>query len=321
MKSPLNTYLLISCVLALSSCVEKQPDNNVQSLWLNGAVHSVKEEFYFASYSFDKIALNEKLYIRYYQFDEKGRFTEFVHQNAFLSRHKKIRTDTLEFIDSLAIDTFRFNDTIPLPDSTNLSVYPKLGEPENENLTEPDYIQKKYKYLNDSVYLVSNFNKHGFLQTYDDCRVKNGKLNCVKTYGYDDRLLSKTDYIYDNKGRPLHKIRYYEKTSYQTLYRYSFGHKYETNLYSAKHSISTFNKAGLLKRQKNYTGNAHVSTAYYTYNEYGHISKLEEKDKISGKIKLTTYRYKYDRQNNWTERLEKRYDGNIFVTRRQIDYR
>ena len=309
---------IISGTFLVSSCAEKLPENDLESLKLKGNVKEIEEEFYYGSYSFDKIVLNKSLYVRYFTFDTSKRFTEYIHTNVFLRQTNNNQyIDSIDFIllDSLNIskDTVLMNDSI-------YNWAESLASKKEKDFIEPDFIRKDYRYLNDSIYLISNLDEESNLLSYEDCRKRNNKLTTVRSYTKTDQLLSKTDYVYDYKGRLTGKTKYFEKISYQTKYDYNWGRKHETDSYSSKYHIYSFNKSGLLKKQKEYIGNTHISTLLYKYDKIGNPIFLQEKDKITGDVKESTFSYKYDAQNNWIERVEKRYDGNIFVTHRRIDY-
>lgn len=307
----IKTYitLLISVLTVLTiSCSEKQLVNDADTLQLKGAVASIEEEFYYASYSFDKIELNQKLYKRYYVFDTCGRYAEFLHVNVFFAPNTQTKHDTIagKFEhDSVQIEI----------DSINA-----LSAWRDKEYTEPDYIREEYKYINDSVYMVSRFNKQGYLTGYDDCRKSNGKLTLIKSYSSNDNLLSKTDYMYDAKQRLIEKSKYFEKTSYKTYFKYNLGRKYETHSYTAQHAVLSFNQQGLVGKQKIYVGDTHQATIHYSYNKFGNFTKIKESNKVTKQERETSFNYKYDEYGNWQERIEKRNDGNIFVTRRLISY-
>ena len=307
--------IFITALCLLVSCAEKSTTTDTQSLMLNGAVHSIDEEFYYASYLFDKLILNEKLYNRHYSFDTNERYTQFIHTNVFLSQQgSKILTDTAVIDSGILI-----KDTLLTNDSTKWAKPSNFGDG-RETFIDPDYIRKDYRYINDSVYLISSFDQQGNLLFYEDCRMSNSKLNAVRAYSNDDKLISKTNYYYDKKERLVSKIKYYEKTSYQFKYRYNLGKKYESDSYTAKHYVFSYNNSGFLKKQKIYIGDAHVSTNHYKYDDMYNVISIREVNKITGEEKESVFTYIYDKQNNWIEQIEKRYDGNIFVCTRKINY-
>lgn len=326
-KIPYVTIFLIVCSIHLfTSCAENLPTNDAQVMGLKGNVRLVEEEVYFASYLFDKLELSKNLYKRYYAFDNKGRLTEFTHVNVFLG-HRKTYNQPNE-IDSLLLEPI-ITDTAFLPRNHKDTLYLSDAEwdkpQENtlnstKQLKDPDFVRKDYTYLNDSVYIINNFDKRGYLMSYKDCRLSNGKLRIVKNYSNEDKLLSKSEYNYNSNNKLINQTTYYEKTYYKTNYSYYLGRKYESYSYSARHSVSSYNKNGLIKKQKNYNGKTLEAVLHYKYNKEGNLISLLEVNKINGKEKETTYLYTYDNYGNWIERVEKRYDGNIFVTRRLIDY-
>jgi hypothetical protein len=225
------TCIIIAiCALLFASCAENLAVNDVQTLMLNDKVYSVEENYYFANYLFDKIVADKNLYKRNYKFDTSGRYIEFTHQDIFFNQKKNKPKpspikDSVEIIitDSCKIDADTIadtNDLIKCIDSVNLIN-------KNENFIEPDYIRKEYIYLNDSIFIINIFDDKNHLLAYDNCKITKEALK-IRTYDNNDCLLSKTDYYYDKKGRLINKIKYYEKISYQTHYKYKLNQKFES---------------------------------------------------------------------------------------------
>ena len=186
------------------------------------------------------------------------------------------------------------------------------GQLEKKNDLTEENLKGKVKSIKENTYeAVEKFGKiekgnvfyDGFSSPstiiYNEKRDKIEQNN----YNSDSRLDSKTTYKYDEKGNNIEKNNYYSDGSlnYKTTYKYDEkGNMIEANFYNSDGSLS-------FKLTYKYDEKGNMIEATY-YNSDG---RLDSK---------TTYKYEYDKNNNWTQRIQYRNTIPLNITERIIEY-
>ena len=184
----------------------------------------------------------------------------------------------------------------------------KKSEKKND-LTEEN-LKGKVKSIKETPYeAVEKFGqieKGDMLNTYFTIfTIYNKKGNTIEEndYNSDGSLFSKFTYKYDEKGNIIEKNDYDSDGSlnYKTTYKYDEkGNMIEANFYNSDGSLS-------FKLTYKYDEKGNMIEATY-YNSDG---RLDSK---------TTYKYEYDKNNNWTQRIQYRNTIPLNITERIIEY-
>lgn len=301
------------------ACSGKITVSDADNLALRGNVKAVKEDFFLAGNSFDRVVPEKILYMRSYTFDKRGNFLEIVRED-MLYRPKQACPTLDTLVNEQAMDS------IPLStDSVKISVTSLVPKTDNDELKygigEEPYALEKYVYTNDSICIVNIFDRDNKIIAYEERRYSGDKLVQINRYAaLRDVLLSKMNFTYDGKGQLIGKTTYYEKKYYEVSYKHGFGKKYESYNYNFVNYEYCFNLDGQISRKRKYNGKNLLSTTRYTYNEKGDVEEESESDDNMGLVRETKYSYQYDEYGNWTECIERRFDGNVFLRKRMISY-
>ena len=185
----------------------------------------------------------------------------------------------------------------------------KQSEKKND-LTEEN-LKGKVKSIKETLYeAVDKFGqieKGNWFNNYFTIYDKKGNIIEENDYDSDGSLNSKTTYKYDEKGNKIEENDYDSdgRLDSKTTYKYDEkGNTIEKNYYS-------------------YSDGRLDSKITYKYNEKGNT--IEENDYYYSDGRLdskTTYKYKYeyDKNNNWTQKIQYRNTIPNIITERIIEY-
>ena len=122
-------------------------------------------------------------------------------------------------------------------------------------------------------------------------------------YDSDGRLDSKTTYKYDEKGNIIEENDYDSDGRLDSKYIYKYdekGNKIEENRYDSNGRLS----------QK----------TTYKYDEKGNTIEKNDYDSDGRPAENYSYKYEYDKNNNWTQRIEYKNTIPVYITERIIEY-
>ena len=218
---------------------------------------------------------------------------------------------------------YHYNSTASLPDtisSNNKTIVIEYNHL-NQKIAETEYIDNTAAMKVEITYDTSTNTQYQtiialpesrktkeIINIYDQdgCKIK----ECIYTYdtifNEDKTLNTSTSYIYDVESNLLQYIQYtYNDEGVDTR------------------TVGNYNKHGKLKNETSYTADDFpFRTTKINYDKHGNIKKktitFAEYDEV---IKTSyTYKYKYDKQGNWTS-MTFIYDSQVYITtQRHISY-
>ena len=135
--------------------------------------------------------------------------------------------------------------------------------------------------------------------------------------------------IYNEKGNKIEK-NHYEfdgRLDYKVTYKYDEnGNKIEKNDYDSDGSLDSkttykYDEKGNIIEINNYNSDGSLYSKHtYKYDEKGNIIEINNYNS-DGRLKNTyTYKYEYDKNNNWTQRIEYKNTIPNSITERIIEY-
>ena len=166
---------------------------------------------------------------------------------------------------------------------------------------------------------------------YGRFKIYNEKGNKIEEnyYNSNGSLDFKDTYKYDEKGNKIEKNRYNSDGSlyYKVTYKYDGkGNKIEVNHYDSNGSL-------ILKYTYKYDENGNkIEECWYNedgslivkftpkYDENGNMMEVNNYDSNGSLHKKFTYKYEYDKNNNWTQRIEYKNTIPNSITERIIEY-
>lgn len=218
---------------------------------------------------------------------------------------------------------YHYNSTTSLPETisnNNKTIVIKYNHL-NQKVAETEYIDdiavKKVEITYDTstntqyqtiIALPEDRKTKEIISIYDQdgCKIKECTYNYDTLFNEEKTLNTSTSYIYDVESNLLQYIQYtYNDEGVDTR------------------TVGNYNKHGKLKDEISYTADDFpFRTTKIDYDKHGNIKKksitFAEYDEV---IKTSyTYKYKYDKQGNWTS-MTFIYDGQVYTTtQRHISY-
>lgn len=208
---------------------------------------------------------------------------------------------------------------------------------EKGNKTEGTEFDTNHKILRNSNYKYDEkgniiegnwYNGDGSLSDKFTCKYdKKGNIIEYNWYRGDGSLSNKFTYKYDKKGNMIERnLNFYDtygelSSSPKDIFKYDEkGNMIERNVYDADKKITNrhiwkYNKKGKKTEMNSYKDGVLIDTR--KYDNYENEIYSYDTD-YGGAI---TYKYKYDNQGNWIERIEYSENNNPYeITEREIEY-
>ena len=218
---------------------------------------------------------------------------------------------------------YHYNSTASLPDtisSNNKTIVIEYNHL-NQKIAETEYIDNTAAMKVEITYDTSTNTQYQtiialpesrktkeIISIYDQdgCKIKECTYTYDTIFNEDKILNTSTSYIYDVESNLLQYIQYtYNDEGVDTR------------------TVGNYNKHGKLKNETSYTADDFpFRTTKINYDKHGNIKKktitFAEYDEV---IKTSyTYKYKYDKQGNWTS-MTFIYDSQVYTTtQRHISY-
>ena len=218
---------------------------------------------------------------------------------------------------------YHYNSTASLPDtisSNNKTIVIEYNHL-NQKIAETEYIDNTAAMKVEITYDTSTNTQYQtiialpesrktkeIISIYDQdgCKIKECTYTYDTIFNEDKILNTSTSYIYDVESNLLQYIQYtYNDEGVDTR------------------TVGNYNKHGKLKNETSYTADDFpFRTTKIDYDKHGNIKKntitFAEYDEV---IKTSyTYKYKYDKQGNWTS-MTFIYDSQVYTTtQRHISY-
>jgi hypothetical protein len=266
---------------------------------LNGKVKSVDVYYYQVEEKFGELVKGERRSWRFkYHINEKGNLT---------------KKETFDANDNLyGVTLYNYNSEY-LISYKDLDRY---GNTDYKINLEYDNAGNKIK---SNHYDSENILKSFYKMSYDSF----GKLIEEDRYEPDGQLLWKDKYIYDSNGNMTEHSSYHSNgdLKYKYLYEYdNKGNKTSIIRFNTKKEIELKEvylydkKNNLLKEMINYNSDGKISYSnIYFYNDKNDVIKIES-------VMDDKFEYKYDKQNNWIEKVNILGDFPETLTERIIEY-
>ena len=208
----------------------------------------------------------------------------------------------------------------------------KQSEKKND-LTEEN-LKGKVKSIKETPYEAVD--KFGQIEKgnvlYDDFifpfTIYDEKGNKIEEYHYDEdgNLSSKDTYEYDEKGNNIERNWYDSdgRLGYKLIYKYNEkGNIIEENYYDSNGSLSykttyKYDKKGNKIEDNSYDSDGSLnSKTTYKYDEKGNMIEYNTDGRFGEKY---TYKYEYDKNNNWIQQVTYEDNKPIQITERIIEY-
>ncbi|MCG9971162.1 hypothetical protein [Christiangramia crocea] len=235
-----------------------------------------------------------------------------------MQKFKKIKLIEFEEIEDL-------NDFSPLvPKNINLLSFNERGkEIQNDSLNKDGSVAYSWFTIYDEngLQLERYNNSHSRYQlNYDE----NNNL-ISEIFLSDGSEQFRKEFNYDIENRLLSE--YYKNGSAftKTLYEYDSQGNLRQKLLKPYNGICTTEshfKNGLLTRINHYDQDYGKSTGStsYEYDDFGNTIEIRKFFSPSEMTHIEIYEYKYDHNNNWTQRIHIKNSGWKIVTKREIEY-
>ena len=275
--------LITIIILLIYSCNNQNKKNDVSKYKLNGDVKSLTNTHYTAIEKFGEISKGE----RKREFDSYSDFEYEFNKEGNLSELLGYKPDgTLSYKTK-----YIYNEEGVLIESKlygkNWNTKSSYKFDVNGNKTE----RQNYK--------LDGGNGIKYIYNYDN----KGNRTEDSVYEIDGSIRKKETFKYDEKGNVIEKIRY--KTDLSVEYRYVY--IYDENNNNVK--TSKYKLDGSLDW-----------SSENEYDKYGNEIKDITKD-IEGKVLWQyTFRYEYDKDNNWISRVRRRNGSARYMVVREIEY-
>ena len=207
----------------------------------------------------------------------------------------------------------------------------KQSEKKND-LTEEN-LKGKVKSIKETLYeAVDKFGqieKGNWFNNYFTIYDKKGNIIEENDYDSDGSLNSKTTYKYDEKGNKIEENDYDSdgRLSYKYTYKYDEkGNIIEENHYDSDGRLRSkytykYDKKGNMIEANFYNSDGSLSFKFtYKYDEKGNMIEVTYYDSDGSLNYKTTYKYEYDKNNNWTQKIQYRNTIPNIITERIIEY-
>ena len=134
--------------------------------------------------------------------------------------------------------------------------------------------------------------------------------------------------IYNEKGNKIEENYYNSNGSliYKNTYKYDEkGNKIEENYYNSNgrlYSKTTYkyDEKGNIIEKNNYDSNDLFNKTTYKYDEKGNTIEINNYNSDGRLDSKYTYKYKYDKNNNWIQQVKYKNNKPIQITERIIEY-
>ncbi|QOW10214.1 hypothetical protein Q73A0000_07475 [Kaistella flava (ex Peng et al. 2021)] len=194
--------------------------------------------------------------------------------------------------------------------------------------TFPEKQISEYDVVNkvENVYLVTN-KKNKIVSdegAYQEIRDSIFNRYLIMQRYYNDRWqISKSVKFYTDYKNATRKSKEFYTYEYDELNRKIKESKYENDRLITS-SLYTYNPQDYLIARKTFVNDRLLYSEKYSY-ENNYIVKLEIKDNFGNESnqdlnKIVTFKYKFDKQKNWTEITKIVDDKNLYVWKREIEY-
>ena len=166
---------------------------------------------------------------------------------------------------------------------------------------------------------------------YGRFKIYNEKGNKIEEnrYNSDGSLYYKVTYKYDGKGNKIEVNHYDSNGSLILKYTYKYdenGNKIEECWYNEDGSLIVkftpkYDENGNMMEVNNYDSDGSLHKKFtYKYDEKGNKIEINNYNSDGRLDSKTTYKYEYDKNNNWTQRIEYKNTIPNSITERIIEY-
>ena len=204
------------------------------------------------------------------------------------------------------------------------------NQSEKKNDLTEENLKGKVKSIKETTYkAVDKFGqieKGDVLNNYFNIYNEKGNKIEDNFYDSDGNLSSKDTYEYDEKGNNIEKNNYDSDGSLnsKTTYKYDKkGNKIEDNSYDSDGSLNSkttykYDEKGNNIEKNNYDSDGSLnSKTTYKYDEKGNMIEYNTDGRFGEKY---TYKYEYDKNNNWIQQVTYEDNKPIQITERIIEY-
>ena len=181
----------------------------------------------------------------------------------------------------------------------------KKSEKKND-LTEEN-LKGKVKSIKETTYkAVDKFGqieKGDVLNNYFNIYNEKGNKIEDNSYDSDGSLNSKTTYKYDKKGNKIEENIYDSNGKFvrKTTYKYD-------------------KKGNIIEEKSYYPDGSLIYKNTYKYDEKGNMIEENWYESDGSLYEKHTYKYEYDKNNNWTQRIQYKNTIPLNITERIIEY-
>jgi hypothetical protein len=283
MNRLITTTIILS--LVLFSCKSNTQKNSLETMHLNGKIKSIKEYSYLANEKFGLIHKGERKREYSWEYDLVYIFnkcgSKIEERNIYLND------------DTQSKRIFTFDN--------------------NEMLIESNYYDSKNNLISKTK--MKNDDKGNEIE-----------LNDYNSYG---ELNTKWLYKYDSRDNQIEGNNYSSDGNLSSRWTYNYdsnGNKIETNCFDSNGNIS-FKWATLYDKKGNaieckYLNSLGTITSKWTmeYDENNNKTVYNYNDFENNTAENRTYKYDYDKTNNWTRQIIFKNGIPLFIIEREIEY-
>jgi hypothetical protein len=260
-------FFVITLASVISSCSQTMSqDNDLLKLNLKGNIKQIKQFTFFAIEKFGEIQKGE---LQPNIFFPENKNMILVFDNDGYIKEKQNFDNAGIYIDKRK---YTYNE--------QRIIISEIGYDTKENIIYS--LKGIYDAEKMTVKSIIIYSKDYSVQTIDYYDNSNSKIK-IDWYREDGELSSRTIFKYDKKGNVI------EENIYTA----------DGKLYAKSQNI--FNKDGY-KIEKIYSRKSEQRNDYFKYDDFGNIIE-EYSNKLGILVHKYIYKYKYDSQNNWIERV------------------
>lgn len=306
-------YLLILLLPLFGACAYVSPiETDVTKDFLSGDVKFLKENSYEAFEMMGKIQKGESAHKSWFGFD----YTKTYNKEGLLEEYCEFDSKTSKL------------------------VYKNVTSYDHEN-----YVVSKSSYSGDNILDQKS------VYTYDDL----GHVVEVNAFNANDQVNNRHTYEYDGEGRTVLECSYFADSTYEWkrsyryndrgqvvmmhrddadsrfdctyVYKYNDNHQLEEEIVKDadrifnKRYVYSYDKRGNRTMEESYNSRAKLySRIAYMYNKKGDKISMNELYLGHEKNDGYSYTYVYDKEGNWTRRVEYYNDTPKFLVVREIEY-
>ena len=303
-----STIINILLIIAIVSCKSKNiaDENNLKDLDLFGQISRFSETTYRVSEKFGEV--NKSNFI--YDTDARSSHISFYNKDGYVIKNTFLNEDGLN--NSINSYEYSKNKTIKKDiHSADLSLYSKTSYQYNDSMQlikkivfdDNGNIIETKKYKNNS-----NGNKIK-ITTYDKFNI----MTSIEENTFDEsfNIIKKTIYNEDREIIELIKVEILESKKKKIERHYDKDGELS--------KVLTFKNSNI-KSKELYKYDKIIKKFIYEDDNYGNIYKNSIFKNNGDTIKIYSYEYKYDKKNNWIERVFFEDGKPIGITERKISY-